>query len=116
MRCAMINSTIDSRLIYSSLAADPLMSELVEMYVAEAPSRIAEIERAYATGDRIALRTAAHRTKGAAGSYGFDELTDAAGDLEAAIRDNQPDDLVKRQLDRLVHLCRRIRPGAAPVG
>lgn len=107
----MSNSTIDNGPIYSSLADDPLMGELVEMYVAETPSRIARLETALASGNRDALRSAAHQMKGAAGSYGFDGLTTAAAALETAVRDSEPADSVRRRFDELIGLCRRIRTG-----
>jgi histidine phosphotransfer protein HptB len=110
----MTKSIIDDETIYSSLAADPFMGELVEMYVEEMPSRIAVFEQAFASGDREALRSAAHQMKGAAGSYGFDPLTLSAAVLESAIRESQSPETIHRTYHELVQLCLRIRSGVGP--
>jgi HPt (histidine-containing phosphotransfer) domain-containing protein len=99
--------------IISSFAGDPVLSELVEMYVAEMPDRIADLERAFAGGDRERLRIFAHQIKGAAGSYGFDCLTQAAASLETSLRADRPAEEVGRLLDELLKLCRRISAGGS---
>jgi histidine phosphotransfer protein HptB len=99
--------------IYSSLAADPFMGELVEMYVAEMPDRIAALEQAFSSGDREILQRAVHQMKGAAGSYGFDPLTVSATVLESAIRENQSPETIRRTFGELIQLCRRIHVGTA---
>jgi len=90
------------------------MCELVEMYVEETPGRIAALEEAFSSGDRNRLRSAAHQMKGAAGSYGFGEVTLFAGVLEAAIRENQSPETIERAFHELIQLCRQIRAGVAP--
>jgi HPt (histidine-containing phosphotransfer) domain-containing protein len=110
----MMNMSIDGEPIYSSLAADPCMGELVDMYVEETPGRITALEQALASGDSDALRRAAHQMKGAAGSYGFDPLTVAAGALESTLRNNESPETVELTFHELIRLCRRIRAGVAP--
>jgi HPt (histidine-containing phosphotransfer) domain-containing protein len=90
------------------------MGELVDMYVDGMLDRINAMQQALASGDREALRCAAHQTKGAAGSYGFDSLTDAAAALESAIRDGQPAETIQRLFDGLIQLCRRVCAGVDP--
>jgi HPt (histidine-containing phosphotransfer) domain-containing protein len=97
--------------IISALANDPVLSELVEMYVAEMPDRIADLERVFAGGDRERVRFIAHQIKGAAGSYGFDCLTKAAASLESALRADRPMEEIQRLLDELLKLCRRLSAG-----
>ena len=108
-------SISDNDAIYSSLATDSWMSELVEMYVAEMPKRIAALEEAFASGDRVNLKCAVHQMKGAAGSYGFDPLSLTAADLDSAIREGQSPEAIHRKFDELIQLCRRIRTGTASV-
>jgi HPt (histidine-containing phosphotransfer) domain-containing protein len=108
----MASSTTHTDPIYSSFGADPLLGELVEMYVAEMPDRIAALEQALAAENLDGLRRTAHQMKGAAGSYGFDCLTTAAGSLEAAIKEKQTLDQIEQSLDELTRLCRRIRRGS----
>ena len=110
----MAQSVIDGETIYSSLAGDPCMGELVEMYIEETPARIAALEQAFAGGDRDALRISAHQMRGAAGSYGFEPLTISAGVLETAIRAGESPETVQRAFDELIAACRRIRAGVKP--
>jgi HPt (histidine-containing phosphotransfer) domain-containing protein len=108
-------SIIDSDAIYSTFATDSWMSELVEMYVAEMPKRIAALEQAFVSGDRVNLKRAVHQMKGAAGSYGFDPLSHSAADLDSAIREGQSPETIRRKFDELIELCRRIRTSTASV-
>jgi histidine phosphotransfer protein HptB len=107
----MASTTTYQGPIYSIFADDPVLSELVAMYVAEMPDRIASLEQAFAGGDRDVLRHGAHQMKGAAGSYGFDCLTQSASALEATVRDDLPKTEIQRSLEDLLRLCRRIRAG-----
>jgi HPt (histidine-containing phosphotransfer) domain-containing protein len=99
--------------IFSTYGGDPVLGEMVELYVAEMPDRIAALERAFSDGDCESLRRTAHQMKGAAGSYGFDLLTEAAAELESAVRENQPLQRIQQALEELIGLCRRIRAAAA---
>ena len=110
----MADSFVEDAPIYSSLAADPMMAELVEMYVDETAEKISALEAAFASSDRDKLRSVAHQMKGAAGSYGFDQVTAGAAVLETAVRNDQPAEAVQAHLDELIALCRRIRSGTGP--
>src|SRR5690242_10385402 len=104
----MTVTTKNAKPIYSSFGGDPLLGEMVELYVAEMPDRIAALEAAFANHDHDALRRNAHQMKGAAGSYGFDPLTEFAAKLEASVRDGQPREKIQEALDDLTDRCRRI--------
>ncbi len=97
--------------LYSSLASDPDLSGLVELYVDEMPGRIETLKETFASGDMELLRRTAHQLKGAAGSYGFDQLTPYAATLEASIRNDQPENEIRELLDVLVELCQKVRAG-----
>lgn len=94
--------------LYSSLAADPDMAELLEMFVADMPLHIAAIEAALKSGDREGLQRLAHRLKGSAPGYGFSTIGASAGALEIAISYSDQDTIAKR-VDRLLFHCRRVR-------
>ena len=64
--------------LLSDFASDPDMLELVEMFVAEMPQRVAAIEKAVSDSDTASIASLAHQLKGAAGGYGFGCITDAA--------------------------------------
>lgn len=71
--------------IHSLLADDPDFRDLLEMFVAELPDRVASIQTALAASDSAALRRVAHQLKGACGGYGFPTLTNDAAAIEHSI-------------------------------
>ncbi|MBX7168404.1 MAG: Hpt domain-containing protein [Pirellulales bacterium] len=98
---------------YSSLAADPDMSELVDMFVDEMPDRIASLQAQYDAANWTELGRLAHQMKGAAGSYGFNQLTPFAARLEGTVKEHKPETEIQSALSELTELCRRIRTGVA---
>ncbi len=99
---------------FSSLAADPLLGELVEMFVQEMPDRISGLENLARSRDWEELARTAHQLKGAAGSYGFHSLTPLAARLEHAAKDGRQEEEILASLNELLDLCRRVRPGVPP--
>ena len=55
-------------------------------FVSRLPSRVAAIESAIDKSDRGELVTLAHQLAGAAGAYGFPDISDVAGQLELDAR------------------------------
>jgi HPt (histidine-containing phosphotransfer) domain-containing protein len=100
--------------VYSRLADDPDLRDIVDMFVEEMPGRIATFLDQLRAGDWEALRHTAHQLKGAAGSYGFDVITPSAGKVEAAIRNSEPEKRIREAVDELVDLCQRARCGVSP--
>ena len=96
---------------YSAFAEDPDFGELVEMYVEEMGDRITTLQESFDSGDRDKLHTTAHQMKGAAGSYGFDQLTPLAKSLEYALRDDEPEETILESLHSLISACRKVRTG-----
>lgn len=96
--------------IFSSLANDPDLKELVEMYVDEMPERISQIRETI--NDKDELLRLIHQVKGAAGSYGFDELSTAAGRHETEIQ--HADDLneIEEHVDQFIVQCQRVTTGS----
>ncbi|NOY43285.1 MAG: Hpt domain-containing protein [Planctomycetes bacterium] len=107
----MTLDTSENGAIYSNLAADPDFGELVEMYVEEMDDRITVLQESHDCGDQEKLRTAAHQMKGAAGSYGFEQLTPLAATLEYSVRDNKPEETILESLRALISACRQVRAG-----
>jgi histidine phosphotransfer protein HptB len=97
--------------VYSSLAVDPELGELVDMFVEEMPGRMASLLDCFNRRDWNGLRQSAHQLKGAAGSYGFDVVSPCAGKLESAIRDGEPEHQIYAAVTELVDLCSRVRSG-----
>lgn len=107
----MSQSICEAELLYSSLAVDPDLGELVEMFVDEMPNRIATMSEQMDTSEWDKLRRTAHQIKGAAGSYGFDLITPNAMRLEYALRDGEPEEQIRQVLDELIDVCNRARAG-----
>lgn len=100
--------------IYSPLGADPDFSDLVDMYVDEMPERATRLQELFAAAAWDDLRRLAHQIKGAAGSYGFGQITPAAGRLEMSIMQAHSPAVIEAELEALLSLCHAIRAGASP--
>ena len=108
------NDMTDSGPIYSALANDEDMAELVEMFVGDLEERATSLEEASAVSDQDQLKMLAHQLKGSAGSYGFQIITDVAAKLEAAVNNGATDEVVESALAELTDLCRRATCAAEP--
>ena len=108
---ANASTTILPTFVYSHLAADPDLGELVDLFVQEMPDRINALDAQAKSRDWNQLAETAHQIKGAAGCYGFDEITPYAARLEAAAREAQQEEQILSALDELLTLCRRVRSG-----
>lgn len=98
---------------YSSLATDPDLHEIVEMFVEEMPGRIRDLQQQFATNDWDELARLAHQLKGAAGSYGFDQITPYAARLERSVRNGLPMNEIRSAHEDLCQACGRVRAGRA---
>ncbi|MBC8355112.1 MAG: Hpt domain-containing protein [Planctomycetes bacterium] len=108
----MSELTVTSAYLYSTLGLDPDLGELVDIFVDEMPNRVAKIQEAWGSQDLKALGTAVHQLRGAAGSYGFDDLTPVLTRLELNVRSSSPEAEILRSIDELTELCSRVRAGA----
>jgi histidine phosphotransfer protein HptB len=100
--------------LYSNLGGDPDLSDLVELFVDEMAGRVANILELLNRQDWDELRRMAHQLKGAAGSYGFDEISPCAGHLENTIRNSEPEENIRQATDDLVSICNRVCAGTPP--
>ena len=97
--------------LYSILADDPDLSEIVGMFVDEMPDRLANLLAQLESGNWEELRRAAHQLKGAAGSYGFDAISPSAARLEDILRNDSPEAEIQQATESLIALCRRATSG-----
>ena len=70
--------------ITEQLMADPAMQQLMQQFRLRLPELLAELQQLAAASNWQALGFAAHSLKGSAGSMGYPELTELAGQLEQA--------------------------------
>jgi HPt (histidine-containing phosphotransfer) domain-containing protein len=100
--------------IYSPLAEDPDLREIVAQFVAEIPDRQATLAASFEQGDAELLARTAHQLKGAVGSYGFEAAAPYAAALEAALRGEQSRHAVEARLRELHAALGLLRAGVGP--
>jgi len=105
------STTMLPTFVYSHLASDPDLGELVDLFVQEMPDRINALDAQAKSRNWSQLAETAHQIKGAAGSYGFGEITPYAARLEAAAQEARQEEQILSALDELIGLCRRVRSG-----
>jgi signal transduction histidine kinase/DNA-binding response OmpR family regulator len=76
--------------------AQTLTREVIELFMSDAPQRLAVLGQAVADGDAQALAHAAHALKGSAGNIGATAMHLACGTLEADARGGVPADAAER--------------------
>ena len=96
----------DDEPLFSELEDGFEMQELLDGFVARLHQNAADAEAAHAAGDKDELVHIAHRLRGAAGSFGFMAISEAAGRLEEAALGGGP---IAGPLATLTSLCRRAR-------
>jgi histidine phosphotransfer protein HptB len=93
--------------IRSTLASDPQFKELVSLFVAEIPQRVATIEMSLQAEDLARLKTLVHQLKGACGGYGFPMISLEAEALESHLNSlhvwdkKDIDDVVRKFVEML---------------
>jgi len=98
--------------LFSRLAANEGLADLVELFVDELPDRVAQLRAHFDAENWVELERYAHQMNGAAGSYGFDPLTPAAIRLERAVASHEPCEQIAAALEDLASLCQRVRAGS----
>ena len=94
--------------IYSQLADDPDLYDLVKMFVEEMPTRVDRLTKEFGEKNWCDLKNLTHQLKGSAGCYGFGEVAPAAGKLEQSLKNNLPEEEIQQSLVELLNLCRRM--------
>lgn len=107
----MSRNQLEQPAIFSKLAGDPVLTQLIAEFVAELPTRAVRLRRQLADQDWTALMRTAHQLKGAAGSYGFDAITPVASKLELQINHGVEPKVVAETVQELVALCQRASAG-----
>lgn len=97
--------------LVSTLASDPDMVELIQFFIEEIDERIETLQETSQSKDVAGLRTIAHQLKGAGAGYGFEPISDLAGELERLIDVAEPPAITQdilQQVDDLIDVCRRV--------
>jgi len=100
----------------SSMANDPRVGKVLEKFISRLPDRVSTIQNALDEGDLEALRQAVHNLKGAGSGYGFRPLSEQSAKAEDALRAEQSLDEIRREVDQLIGLIRRVEGYPAAIG
>ncbi len=98
----------DTAPIRSPLAADPRLAPVLAAFVGRLPAAVAEVVRLNGAADAPELARAVHKLRGAGGSYGFAEVSDAAARVEDRLKAGDPLSAVAADLAALVATVRRV--------
>jgi len=101
--------------LVSHLAGSEGLEDLLREFVEGLPERVAGMERDLLASDLKSLAARSHQLKGTAGAYGFPVLTEAARELETALKAGRSGRDLRAKLDRIAALCRRATHRAAPI-
>jgi len=97
--------------LYSIYGTDEDLQDVVALFVEEMPERIESLLAKCKNRDWSQLGQVAHKIKGAAGTYGFDQFTPVAQRLETQVRQGLSETDILQSVEDLIDLCRRARPG-----
>jgi HPt (histidine-containing phosphotransfer) domain-containing protein len=89
-----------------------LLVELVQLFLADTPRRIAEVDSALARGDHAALERAAHALKSSSANLGASGLSKIFRELESAGRNHdlvQAASLVRESQQEYGRVCDALR-------
>jgi diguanylate cyclase (GGDEF)-like protein len=103
-----IDSNHSAKKLRSSYGDNPKMEQVLTRFVARLPDRVTQIQKMLVDEDLDAIKQAAHQLKGAAGGYGFAELTDAAGRVEARIKTHDAFDAITQEVQSLLSLITQV--------
>lgn len=103
-----------TQLIHSTLESDPVLGEIVEMFVDEVPNRAETLLTQAASKDWESLNRTAHQLKGAFGSHGFSTVMESARNLEMATSEYRSEQKILAALNDLLAMCQRVRFAAGP--
>lgn len=100
--------------VYSKLADDPDLAELVELFVANLPQLLATLAQHADHEDWRSLERVAHQLKGSSGCYGFDDVASWAARLEETCHRGRAKSEILTALAELEQFCSRVRAKRLP--
>jgi HPt (histidine-containing phosphotransfer) domain-containing protein len=100
--------------IYSTFGNDPEYKELIVLFLNDLHERINSMKSFFESENWAGLQRIAHQLKGAAGSYGFDPISDCSTSLEHALKAGEPKEFIRKLTDELISMCQSARSGAPP--
>jgi len=108
LEAPLIGAAAKGTLLRSDFCDDPDLQGILTEYIAAMPQQVARIAELLEAGQVSELRQAVHRIKGAAGGYGFPQITQAAGSAERQIDSSSPLEALAVQVNELTALMRQV--------
>ena len=94
--------------IASTMSDYPGMKKIIAEYVESLPGEIRKMQDMLNRGDMPPLRRVVHQLRGTGGGYGFDLISDLAGNVETAIDATEHHASVALKIKSLIDVIRRI--------
>jgi PAS domain S-box-containing protein len=94
--------------IFSSLRHQPRMKQIIGEFVSGLEEGSRQMQEMLRRNELEDLCQAIHRLRGAAGGYGFDQVTELAAKAETSIRASAAIDVIATQTQELVDVIKRI--------
>jgi hypothetical protein len=104
----MLDHDADTLPYHSPLAQDPVLKEVVWLFVEEMPCRLARMREYFQDCQWHALRMATRHLTTSASSHGFDQLVPFTTELEGKLSRRAPTAQVEEALDTLLTQCGRV--------
>jgi HPt (histidine-containing phosphotransfer) domain-containing protein len=104
------NPSPSAALISQLLREDPDLRDVVAEFVTGLATRIDDLNRAHRQMDWDLLTTLAHRLKGAAGSYGYPDISKLCAEMESKLCAHEADGFAD-WVARLASLSRAAQAG-----
>ena len=105
---SIINRDVPPELT-STFENDPEMADVLPEFVENLPSEVAALRSLLEAQSLAELQVTVHQLKGAGGSYGYQELTDAAAVAEQSIKARDSITSITAQVQMLISLIQRVR-------
>lgn len=104
----------DDSPIYSTLASDPGSLVLIQAYIEEVRRASRQIAEALEENSRDKVLSACQNLRSTAAGYGFPPLLEAAKHAMVAVEARTTLDTCAKQVQLLINICDRLRPGTPP--
>ena len=98
----------DPRPIRSTMGDDPSVQVLLNRFIARLPERIKAMRTFMDEADMEKLRQTVHQLKGAAGGYGYPQLTEQATRAEQKLASGDVIEAVRGEIESLIALVRSV--------
>ena len=107
--CAELIASLREEPIISSLGDSGSLLGLIDAFVRDLSKRMVLLESAFSDHDFESLAMLVRTLKGEGGAYGFQAITDAAGQTELAIANQASVGEIRSSLNELMRLCSSAR-------